>query len=105
LVEEKEYMPNLSERLPQNVAGRYYIDSTCVDCDLCRNTAPAFFHRDDEIGMSIVYRQPVTPEEIAAAEAAKQGCPTESIGNDGPVESTGSNSQSPCASAATGRVS
>jgi ferredoxin len=42
--------------------------------------------RDHESGFSFVYRQPVTPEERAAAEEAKQGCPTESIGNDGPTE-------------------
>jgi ferredoxin len=42
-----------------------------------------------EMGFSFVYRQPVTPEERALAEEARQGCPTESIGNDGsePVES------------------
>ena len=73
-------------RLLQNVIGAYYVDSSCVDCDLCRNTAPDFFMRDDESGFSFVYRQPVTPEERAAAEEAKQGCPTESIGNDGPTE-------------------
>ena len=32
--------------------------------------------------MTIIYRQPVTPKEHALAEEAKQGCPTESIGND-----------------------
>lgn len=48
--------------------------------DLCRTTAPAFFTRDDEIGFSIVYRQPVTREELALAEEAREGCPTESIG-------------------------
>ena len=73
-------------RLPQNVIGPYYVDSTCVDCDLCRNTAPDFFKRDDESGFSFVYRQPITLEEIATAEEAKQGCPTESIGNDGLTE-------------------
>jgi len=52
-------------------------------CDLCQTTAPAFFTRDDEIGFSIVHRQPVTPEELALAEEAREGCPTESIGNDG----------------------
>ena len=70
-------------RLPENVPGTYYIDSTCIDCDMCRSTAPDFFRRNEEIGMSVVYRQPVTPEEFALAEEAKQGCPTESIGNDG----------------------
>lgn len=78
-------------RLPENVPGPYYIDSTCIDCDMCRSTAPDFFRRDEEIGMSIVYRQPVTPEEFALAEEAKQGCPTESIGNEGVAEASTSN--------------
>ena len=76
-------MATTTERLPQNIVGRYYVDSSCIDCDLCRTTAPAFFKRDDEIGYSIVYRQPVTPEELALVEEAREGCPTESIGNDG----------------------
>ena len=79
-------MAERTNRLPQNVIGAYYVDSSCVDCDLCRNTAPDFFKRDDEAAFSYVYRQPITPEECAAAEDAKQGCPTESIGNDGVPE-------------------
>ena len=78
-------MATLSERLPQNVPGRFYVDSTCIDCDMCRTTAPEFFRRDDETGFSYVYRQPVTPEEVAQAEDARN-CPTDSIGNDGLVE-------------------
>jgi len=76
-------MPNLIERLAENAAGAFYVDASCIDCDLCRNTAPAFFSRHDDLGFSIVHRQPVTPEEIALAEEAKRECPTESIGNDG----------------------
>jgi ferredoxin len=79
-------MPDANDRLPQNVSGPYYVDSSCVDCDMCRGTAPEFFKRDDEIGMSIVYRQPGTEQERAFAEEAKQGCPTESIGNDGLID-------------------
>lgn len=79
-------MADKINRLPQNVAGRYYVDSTCVDCDLCRNTAPDFFKRDDEAAFSFVHRQPITPAERELAEEARQGCPTESIGNDGIVE-------------------
>jgi len=78
-------MAEKNDRLSQNVTGPYYVDSTCVDCDLCRNTAPDFFRRDDETGFSFVHRQPVTPDEIALAEEAERGCPTESIGNDGLV--------------------
>jgi len=76
-------MPNLTERLPANIAGAYYVDSSCTDCDLCRITAHGFFRREEETGYSIVYRQPILPEEIELAEEARLGCPTESIGHDG----------------------
>lgn len=76
-------MANPADRLPENVPGRYYVDAACIDCDLCRETAPAIFRRHDETGFSVVQRQPLTPEEIALAEEARQGCPVEAIGNDG----------------------
>ena len=83
-------MADKINRLPQNVTGAYYVDSTCIDCDMCRTTAPDFFKRDDETAFSFVHRQPITPEERALAEEARQGCPTESIGNDGIVEANAS---------------
>ena len=70
-------------RTPDNVPGSYYVDETCIDCDQCRSTAPAFFRRLDETGLTIVHRQPQTPAEIALAEEAREGCPSDSIGNDG----------------------
>ena len=79
-------MPSLNHRLPKNVPGPYYVDDTCIDCDLCRSTAPAFFTRDDATGYSYAYRQPLTPEELAEAEEGRLACPTDSIGNDGQAE-------------------
>jgi ferredoxin len=76
-------MAEKRSRLPQNAPGPYYVDDTCIDCDMCRDTAPDFFRRNDEAGSSVVFRQPTNPVELARAEAARQGCPTESIGNDG----------------------
>lgn len=76
-------MPNLIERLAENAAGAFYVDASCIDCDQCRNNAPEFFSRNDDLGFSIVHRQPMTPEEIALAQEAMDGCPSESIGNDG----------------------
>ena len=72
-----------ADRLPQNVPGPWYVDAQCIDCDLCRETAPGIFGRHDETGFSFVQRQPLTAEEIAVAEVARQGCPVEAIGNDG----------------------
>lgn len=73
-------MPDIEERIPQNVEGRFYVDSSCIDCDNCRQTAPDFFRRDDDIGSSYVYRQPVTEEETEQCIDAMENCPTESIG-------------------------
>lgn len=71
-----------ADRVPQNVKGRWYVDSSCIDCDLCREIAPTIFTRHDEGGYSYVQKQPTTPEELALAEEARQGCPVEAIGND-----------------------
>jgi ferredoxin len=68
---------------PENVPGKYYVDATCIDCGLCPDTAPQIFKRFDHGGYSIVHKQPETLEEIALAEEARDGCPTDSIGNDG----------------------
>lgn len=76
-------MATLKERLPQNVPGRFYVDSSCIDCDRCRSEAPEFFQREDNIGMTVVFRQPSSEEELRLAEAALEDCPTESIGNNG----------------------
>lgn len=75
-------MAILTDRVPVNVAGKYYVDSTCIDCDQCRAIAPEIFGRTDD-GLSFVKRQPATPDEIASAEEALNACATTSIGNDG----------------------
>jgi ferredoxin len=70
-------------RVPENVPGRFYVDATCIDCDLCRETAPGNFRRNDDERRSYVARQPSGPEEEAACLAALEECPVEAIGQDG----------------------
>jgi len=50
---------------------------------MCPEIAPMIFRRQDDGGYSYVHHQPVTPEEIALAEDARESCPTDSIGKDG----------------------
>ncbi len=76
-------MSNSSDRTPDNVAGRYYVDSSCIDCDQCRVMAPDLFGRNPDTGLGFVKQQPVTEAEIALAEEALAACATQSIGNDG----------------------
>ena len=76
-------MASLSDRLPTNAAGPFYVDGSCIDCDQCRVVAPDFFGRDDDSGMSFLRKQPATAEEIELVEKAMSECATSSIGNDG----------------------
>jgi ferredoxin len=73
-------MATPEERLPENVPGAFYVTSECIDCDLCRESAPTVYRRNDEIGLSIVHHQPETAEERAQAIEGMEGCPVEAIG-------------------------
>ncbi len=71
-------MAHIIQRRPENVAGDFYVDSTCIDCDTCRWMAPEIFQ---DIGdQSAVYHQPTTAEERLRALQALLACPTASIG-------------------------
>lgn len=76
-------MATLTERSPENVSGRYYVDTSCIACDQCCMMAPGFFARNEETGASYVCRQPVTDDEIVLVEEALGACAVAAIGNDG----------------------
>ncbi|HEY6066906.1 MAG TPA: ferredoxin [Thermoanaerobaculia bacterium] len=76
-------MADPKDKLPENVSGRYYVDSQCIDCDVCRVTAPANFQRDGEKGYSYVFFQPASPEQEQQCQEAMDSCPVEAIGDDG----------------------
>ena len=60
------------DKLPENAGGKYYVDVQCIDCDVCRVTAPGNFRRDDIKAYSYVFRQPSTPDEEAQCQEAKE---------------------------------
>lgn len=71
-------MASLAKRRTQNVAGDFYVDETCIDCDTCRWMAPQTFHEAD--GKSAVHDQPETKADRMRALQALVACPTASIG-------------------------
>ena len=86
-------MAVLANKYPDNVSGRFYVDDQCIDCDLCRETAPANFTRNEDGGYSLVYKQPTTEDEVARCKEAMEGCPVEAIGSDGEQETSATNPQ------------
>ncbi len=71
-------MAQTSRSVAENVAGDFFVDATCIDCDACRQIAPATF--EDAGAHSFVHAQPVTEEERVRALMALVSCPTASIG-------------------------
>jgi glyoxylase-like metal-dependent hydrolase (beta-lactamase superfamily II)/ferredoxin len=74
-------MANLKKRVAEDAPGDFFVDSTCIDCDTCRQLAPAVF--GEAPGHAFVHRQPTAPEERHRALQALVCCPTGSIGCQG----------------------
>ena len=76
-------MADKNNKHPGQVAGPFYVDTQCIDCDLCRQTAPLNFSRNSDKGYSYLSKQPATQEEKKMCDQAKAECPVDSIGDDG----------------------
>jgi glyoxylase-like metal-dependent hydrolase (beta-lactamase superfamily II) len=75
-------MANLTKSVPENAPGEFFVDSTCIDCDTCRQLAPSVFGEGP--GHAFVHDQPDTAAARHRALQALVCCPTGSIGSLGP---------------------
>jgi glyoxylase-like metal-dependent hydrolase (beta-lactamase superfamily II)/ferredoxin len=71
-------MADRSKRLRNNVPGEFFVDSTCINCDTCRQLAPQTFGEADDF--SFVRLQPTDAAGRRRAFQALAACPTGSIG-------------------------
>jgi ferredoxin len=78
-------MASFRDRVPQNVPGKFYVDSSCIYCELCVLTDPRTFRESNEMGWAFVFSQPKTNEELRIAMSGLECCPTHSIGFDGDI--------------------
>ena len=73
-------MARAADAIAENAAGDFFVDRSCIDCDLCRQLAPAVFARSDRQAQSYVAAQPANDEVQHRALMALVTCPTSSIG-------------------------
>jgi glyoxylase-like metal-dependent hydrolase (beta-lactamase superfamily II)/ferredoxin len=71
-------MARVDRARAENVSGDFFVDESCIDCDVCRWVAPAVFDSAGE--MSRVHHQPSNAAEEERALLALVACPTSSIG-------------------------
>jgi glyoxylase-like metal-dependent hydrolase (beta-lactamase superfamily II)/ferredoxin len=77
-------MASVLKAVPENVAGEFFVDSTCIDCDTCRQLAPHVYGEASDY--SFVQEQPRSSSDRQAALHALLACPTGSIGTRGPSD-------------------
>lgn len=65
-------------RRAENVPGDFFVDASCIDCDLCRQIAPEVFVAAGD--QAAVHTQPADAASEFAALKALVTCPTASIG-------------------------
>src|SRR5205823_491954 len=71
-------MADRNKSLPANMPGDFFVDSTCINCDTCRQLAPATFGEGDDF--AFVQNQPANTDQRRLAIRALLACPTGSIG-------------------------
>lgn len=76
-------MADISQKWKDNVAGKMFVDQTCIACDACVLSAPENFGMHSEDGHAFVKKQPENPAEAAQCEEAMNGCPVSAIGDNG----------------------
>lgn len=72
-------MADVRRRNPLDKGGGWFVDSTCIDCDVARQLAPNLIAEDDD-GLSYFAKEPSTREETMQAWRALLACPSGSIG-------------------------
>ena len=75
-------MADKTNKVAENLAGPFYVDTGCIGCGLCVETEPKVFKMNVN-ELAYVYKQPSGTEETEAARTALESCPVESIGEDG----------------------
>ncbi|MEZ5304210.1 MAG: ferredoxin [Verrucomicrobiales bacterium] len=77
-------MSDITERLPYNAPGQFYVDANCIACFMCSELAPASFKTNEDEGMNYVYHQTRNRVKKSPPRAeAMDACPVEAIGDDG----------------------
>lgn len=76
-------MANVAEKWEDSIPGNYYVDKSCIFCNLCMEVAPKNFKESDQGDHDIVYKQPASEEEFMQCKDAVEQCPVEAIGTNG----------------------
>ncbi len=73
----------MAKKIPQNVEGRFYVDTHCINCSLCPEIAPDIFASNHDEGVEYVKKQPRNATELKLVAEAISECPANAIKDNG----------------------
>ena len=72
----------MAHRISQNIQGRFYVDSNCINCSLCPEIAPDNFMTNHDLGYEYICKQPENSKERELIAQAIELCPADAIKED-----------------------
>jgi ferredoxin len=72
----------MAHGISQNVQGRFYVDSNCINCSLCLEIAPDNFMTNHDLGYEYICKQPENIKEKELIAEAIDLCPSDAIKED-----------------------
>lgn len=71
------------KKIKQNVEGRFYVNTHCINCSLCPEIAPDIFATNHDLGHEYVQKQPQNAAEHRLMAEAINLCPANAIQDNG----------------------
>jgi len=73
----------MAPKAEQNIEGRFYVDTNCINCSLCPEIAPDIFATNHDLGYEYVKKQPGHEIELIQVAEAMDLCPASAIQDNG----------------------
>ena len=79
----------MTSRIEQNIEGRFYVDTNCINCSLCPEIAPDIFATNHDLGCEYVKKQPCHAAELEQVAEAIEICPANAIQDTNVIQKNG----------------
>ncbi len=73
----------MAQKISENLEGRFYVDTNCINCSLCSEIVPGVFATNHDEGYEFVHQQPLSKTDLALVAEAMEICPANAIQDNG----------------------
>ena len=73
----------MATKIQDNIEGRFYVDTNCINCSICSEIVPQIFEINHDEGYEYVHTQPSTQVDFALVAEVIDICPANAIQDNG----------------------